>query len=93
MKTLDIKEGWLNRNVDGLPKDKCEMIVLKKDSYGEDEFHCQFRPFNKDDYDDVSMPDSGYLGDVRVIKGRYAGIGFNIWNQNDSEFIYYKLVD
>jgi hypothetical protein len=36
--------------------------------------------------------DEGYLGTAKVIKGRYVGIGFHAWEQNNSEFIWYAVV-
>ena len=36
------------------------------------------------------MPCEGYLGTAKVIEGRYTGIGFHAWEQNDSEFIFHK---
>jgi len=38
------------------------------------------------------MAGEGYLGTVKVIEGRYVGIGFHAWEQNNSEFIWYAVV-
>ena len=33
-----------------------------------------------------------HIGNWEVISERYTGIGFHAWEQNDSEFIFYKIL-
>jgi hypothetical protein len=90
MKNLELREGYKNRHVDGLPKEKTVMTVIHSDTDGEHSYVCEWTPFNKESYKEWNIPSEGYLGTVQVIEGRFKGIGFHAWEQNNSEFIYYK---
>ena len=78
MKNLDKKEGFLNRHLDDLPKEITNIIILNDNI----ELLCEWIPFIKN---------NGYLGTARIIDGNHIRIGFHAWEQNDSEFTYYKL--
>jgi hypothetical protein len=92
MKNLEQREGFVNRHTNGLPKEKCAMKVITKDVDGEHIYLCEWKPFDKNQYSKENMPDDGYLGTVKVIQGRYTGIGFHAWEQNNSEFVWYSVV-
>jgi len=92
MRNLNIKKGYKNRHLDGLPEEKEIVWVITMDGDEEVEMLCQWYPYNKDEYVKGFAPDVGYLGTMRVIQEEYNGIGFNAWEQNNSEFIYYKKV-
>ncbi|MGK0174063.1 MAG: hypothetical protein ACI9AT_000426 [Ulvibacter sp.] len=91
-KNLTIREGWDNRHNDGLPQSVVNMKIINIDYTGETIFLCEWTPFNADDYPRYKMPSEGFLGSAKVISGDQKGSGFNVWKQNDSEFIYYKVV-
>jgi len=92
MKNLEQREGFVNRNTNGLPDKKARMKVVTKDIDGEHIYLCEWKPFDKSQYSKENMPSEGYLGTVTVIDGRYTGIGFHAWEQNNSEFVWYAVV-
>lgn len=49
-------------------------------------------PFDRKQYTEINMPHEWYLGTAKAIEGMYTGVGFHAWNQNDSEFVYYKII-
>ncbi len=89
-KNMQDMEGYLNRHKDGLPKEKCLIVIHHKSINDPVEKRlCVWHPFNPDDYEPFYMPAKGFLGHATdVVKE----IGFNVWEQNDSEFVFYKLV-
>lgn len=89
MKNLKNREGYKNRHTDELPKEACIIKIIHEDSFGEAIFLCEWKPFNEQEYTNKMLPDKGYLGTAEVISGTFKGIGFNAWQQNNSEFIYY----
>ena len=91
MKNLEQKEGFINRHINGLPNKITTMEVVIKDINGEHIYLCKWKPFKKYQYSKENMPDDGYLGTAKVIKGTYKGIGFHAWEQNNSEFVWYKI--
>jgi hypothetical protein len=92
MKNLEEREGFINRHTNGLPKEKCVMRVVVKDVDREYIHLCQWEPFDKSKHTKNNMPSEGYLGTVKVIEGKYTGIGFHAWEQNNSEFVFYTVV-
>jgi hypothetical protein len=92
MKNLEQREGFVNRNTNGLPDKITTMRVVTKDVDGEHIYLCEWKPFDKSQYSKENMPADGYLGTVNVIEGRYTGIGFHAWEQNNSEFVWYAIV-
>lgn len=97
MKNLDPKEGWLNRHIDGLPDKDVKMEIIHHSMNEDDICLCNWHPFKKENYRESDMPGEGYLGTVRLIESqkdgkRYTGIGFHAWGQNNSEFVYYRII-
>lgn len=93
MKNLEKKDNFKNRHIDGLPTEKVNMKVVTNDVDGEHIMLCEWKPFNKDEYSKTNMPADGYLGTARVIQKQLYGIGFHAWEQNNSEFVYYSIVN
>ena len=85
-------EGFVNKHTNKLPDKITTMRVVTKDVYGEHIYLCEWKPFDKSQYSKENMPADGYLGTVKVIKGRYTGIGFHAWEQNNSEFVWFAIV-
>ena len=102
VKDLREREGFKNRHTEPLPDKACEVNIIHKDFNGETIFHCQWTPVDWSKYTGktmnsgntywIDMPGEGYLGSVKVIEGKYKGIGFNAWGQTNGEFIYYKVI-
>lgn len=90
MKNLQHRQGFKNRHTDGLPNRVCPIYIVKEDEDGEHLYLCEWTPYNPDNYAPNDQPAPGYLGTAKVIFGRYKGIGFHCWEQNDYEFIYYS---
>lgn len=83
------KSEYLNRKEIPLPLEECRIQIIQNETI----YNCDWKPFNLNDYKEKEdIPSAGYLGSAKVISGPYRGIGFNVWDQNDSEFIYYKLL-
>ena len=76
-----------------LPNKECIINIIHKDIDGEHEHLCEWKPFNKSEYTSANMPGEGYLGTATVIKPPFEGIGFHAWEQNNSQFIYYKIIE
>jgi len=93
MKNLEKRDGFKNRHIDGLPTKKVNMKVVTNDVDGEHIMLCQWKPFNREEYSASNMPADGYLGTVKVIEEQFNGIGFHAWEQNNSEFVYYSVVN
>ena len=93
MKNLEKRNGFKNRHLDGLPTEKVNMKVITNDVDGEHIILCEWEPFNKKEYNSENVPNDGYLGTVRAIEGHFNGIGFHAWEQNNSEFVYYSVLN
>ena len=93
MKNLEQKEGFSNRHTDGLPNKITTMRVVQKDADGEHIHLCEWHPIDRNQYSRNTMPSEGYLGCAIVIEGKYKGIGFNAWQQNNSEFVWYNIIN
>ena len=89
-KNLQKKEGFKNRHLCKIPDEKVTMKVVVNDAEGEHIMLCEWNPFNEEN---SHRPYDGYLGTAKVIAGSFKGIGFHAWKQNNSEFIYYSLVE
>lgn len=85
---LEPKEGFLNRHIHKLPDNK-EVIIRLIDNDG-NMYVCGWLPKKLNEFQEQIL---GYLGTARVINGYYKGIGFNLFEQNNSEFVYYQLLD
>jgi hypothetical protein len=70
---------FLDRKDTPLPEQEKHVIILKQDNY----YLCRWVP-----YDGVSDAHKGYLGTAKCLE---TGIGYHAWEQNDSEFRYYKV--
>lgn len=84
--------GWLNRHTTPMPDKKCVISIITLDVSGEHEDICERKPFVKEEYSNENMPAEGYLGTATIIAGKYVGIGFHAWEQNNSEFVYYQIL-
>jgi len=93
MKNLREREGYKNRNIDGMPDQACLMNVIHEDHDGEIVFKCKWHPFDRQQHTKDNIPENGYFGTAVVIEGRLKGIGFHAWDQNNSEFIWYSLIE
>ncbi len=78
-----LTENWKDRHITPLPKEECQMTILTN----EGEFTGEWIPLEPENKDKFNK---GYLGTVRV-KAEIQDIGFHAWEQNNSEFQYYKL--
>ncbi len=98
-----IIEGWIDRHITPLPNEECNITILTN----EGEFEGIWEPFNKNNYEGTDLPSEGYLGTVYIPitdplflkyweRTRTAldipTIGFHVWEQNNNEFQYYKIV-
>lgn len=92
MKNMEQKENFLDRHINNLPQKKCVIKIIHQDINGEQVYLCEWRPFDKSQYQANNMPSEGYLGTAKVIEGKYTGIGFHAWKQNNSEFVLYSIV-
>jgi hypothetical protein len=98
MKDLTIKEGWLNRHIVPLPEAPAKIIFYdnfcRAEEGEEQEVLCEWHPH--DVFDSArrcgKQPAEGYLGTARKLNSPYKGIGFHAWEQNNSEFVHYKLI-
>ncbi len=88
-----VKQDYKNRKIEGLPKKKCKIeIIIESKIYGDEIFKCKWIPFNTDDYPKNDQPAKGFEGTAKIPSGKFEGIGFHAWEQNDAEFIYYKVL-
>lgn len=83
---------YKNRLTEPLPDNRCYIRIIKPDADGHTVFLCDWIPFNPINYNKKDMPAQGFLGTAHVIDGPHKGIGFNVWQQNDQEFVYYQIV-
>lgn len=91
MKNLESKKTFLNRHTDGLPSRPCLIEILVNDSAGEHLEICSWTPFDENNYIGRQLPAEGYLGTAKGVADTNRNIGWHAWQQNNSEFIYYKL--
>ncbi len=91
-KTIENREGYLNRHLVPLPTKVCTIKIIVKDYSGEHATLCEWKPFEAQIYNGSEFPADGYLGTAKELQGVFSGIGHHAWEQNDSEFIYYKIV-
>ena len=88
-----IRKGvaYLNRKEHPLPTERSLIRILKEDTDGWHEHVCEWKPHHPSMWPHARpKPAEGYLGTAKVI-GKWEGIGFHAWEQNDSEFVYYEL--
>jgi hypothetical protein len=82
---------YKNRKVFSLPKEVLFMDIIKNDNDGFHIFTCSWNPYFEENYTEENRPSESYLGTASVITGQYKRIGFHVWEQNNSEFIYYRI--
>ncbi len=87
MKNLEVKEGYLNRHLNPLPTDK--EIFIKIIHNGNDGIvDCRWFP---------NQHKSDCLGTARrytqLGKSLILHTGYNVWEPNNDEFIYYSVID
>lgn len=90
-KNLLQRDGFINRHREGMPEEKCSIKILVDEQGKEVSYSCQWFPFVRADYSEDDMPPNGYLGTAKVTAGKYSGIAFHAWSENNSEFIWYSL--
>lgn len=86
------RPGYKNRHVDGLPDKAVNMHIIINDLRGERVYLCKFEPFKPEKYTRQNMPSDGYLGTATTLDISH-NIGFNVWRQNNHEFVYYSVVE
>jgi hypothetical protein len=74
-------KGFINRKYNSLPNEACIIQILQNETI----FLCSYLPHL------YNTPPT-LIGQATVVEGKHKGIGFNVWNNNDSEFIYYKII-
>lgn len=87
------KEGFLNRHLSPLPDYPIKARIITKDIEGESVHVCEWKPFKKENYIGEKMPSEGYLGTMVTIDPIGIRIGFHAWESNNSEFIYYEILN
>ena len=84
------KHNFLDRSKSGLPIEKCKVeIIVTSKIAGDELFRCMWIPYDEN----LNPPKPGYLGTARITRGDFQGIGFHAWEQNESEFIYYRILN
>lgn len=89
---LEPKESFNNRHVKPLPKEKCIIEIFITESRNIRVDLCEWTPFNIAKYIGCELPAEGYVGTARIITGKYKGIGYHAWMQNNYEFIYWRHI-
>lgn len=88
-----VKDNYKNRKKHGVPSKRCKIeIIITSKTAGDETFICMWEPYRKSDYPKDKQPGKGFLGTARINSGKFEGIGFHAWEQNDAEFIYYKIL-
>jgi len=88
------KEGYVNRHATPLPTQKTNMYIITNDFDGEHEYLCEWLPYShKNAGMWAELPGKGYLGTARTFMVNVINRGFDAWEQNDSEFVLYKIVN
>ncbi len=93
VKTPGVKDNFHNRHTHPLPAKRTLITIIVLEQQKEVKYLCEWNPFDPSSYPPNDLPAEGYLGTAKVIEGTYKGIGFNVWKQNNSEFIYYQLLN
>lgn len=88
------KDNFVSRFHVPLPNEVCKIRVMIYDYKGDASIRiCEWKPFNPEAYPEDKMPSEGYLGTAKEIEGDFIGIGHHAWRQNNSEFVYYCLIE
>jgi len=94
MKNLEKREGYLNRHLNPLPVDNIYPIeFISNNLEGEHIYKGLWYPALADKYDEENKPIKNYLGYVKTKEPHNScDISFYVWEQNDSQFVYYKIL-
>lgn len=87
-----MSDNFVSRKIEPLPLEECNIKIIV---YTNDEpitHVCKWKPFKQEDYPSNRIPTSGYLGTAEVIEGNYTGFGYHCWEETNSEFVYYSLI-
>ncbi len=88
---MELKDNFKSRLIYPLPNKRTSIEVYME--YEDKYYFCDWNPYDEKKYDKGYKPGEGYLGTARITKGKLKGIGFHAWHQNNSEFIYYRILD
>ncbi len=91
-KDLKARKGMKNRHTDGMPSIITNMMVVVEDADGERIHLCEWKPYNEEAYAGRLKPHEGYLGTAKVVGEPYNGVEFDVWQQNNNQFIWYSVV-
>ena len=86
--------NYLNRKKNPLPLVETKMSILKAGN----QIKGVWKPFNPNDYTAETMPSKGYLGtfegqvESQINPKSIVTIGYHAWEQNNFEFLMYKLI-
>jgi len=87
-KRTQIKKGFLNRHVDGMPKKRCKIKILYEDLDGDMILDCIWDPYKKKSETQKTKTDETYLG---IIKSLDFDPWFEVFSTNNDKFVYYKF--
>ena len=91
----EIKYGYLNRHIVGMPTEICDITIIT--DINNDKINCQWIPYLPkyfhDHWDMVSYDNSKILIGKIIVTTKTLKIPFYIWNDTDSTFIHYKLIN
>lgn len=90
--------GWINRHLDGMPKETCRIKIQTTDAGKIHMPKCTWKPFCKEEWTEKRMPASGYLGTAweKTLFSDGSGefeIGYHAWENHNSEFVYYQIIE
>ncbi len=83
------RRGWNNRHLDGLPKQVCNILISFEYKTEKHLLPCLWNPIDINSVEALKVK-KGYLGTATRLNG--IAVKFNTWEQNNSEFIYYKII-
>lgn len=75
-----------------MPDNVCKMEIVVTELGKDRKVKVEWHPFEKANYNEGKMPSTGYLGTAYETTERGIKIGYHAWRQNDSEFIYFKII-
>jgi len=79
----EIREGWLNRHINGLPKNNTNIIILYDDIDGQHEIICNWKEYVFDENME-NTKNEFLLGTATSIDIEIPKIGFHLWSCNNS---------
>jgi hypothetical protein len=91
MKNLEVKEGYKNRHLDGLPDTEVFMKIIHSGQDGV--ILCKWFPGKKRITDRSKvMGTAPYFTTLGTARS-FDGIGYHAWEDNNDEFTYYSVID